>query len=178
MSGEQALETEATVKRRQGLLECGSSIQDYVVTPDQMWLDGIAHADGTVRQLVAVPMNSGYSVEAQITGQDCIGGLQFEIKPAHVVPREPYQQATVWTPDLSQKHPQGCLRICARSHDHTISYIIRSDMKLAALMKSFCEQTQTDPASLRFISGGMRIRQHESCDDVGLIDVCCPCSEH
>lgn len=34
-------------------------------------------------QFVAVPVGSGYSVEAQITGADNIAGLQFEIVPFH-----------------------------------------------------------------------------------------------
>lgn len=45
------------------------SIQDYIVTPSQMWLDGIASTDRTMRQFVAMPMGSGYSAEAQITGR-------------------------------------------------------------------------------------------------------------
>lgn len=34
--------------KRLKLMGCGKSIQDYVVTPDQLWLDGIANADGTI----------------------------------------------------------------------------------------------------------------------------------
>lgn len=35
-----------------------------MVSPEQPWLDGIADGDGTVRQFVAMPLGSGYSVEA------------------------------------------------------------------------------------------------------------------
>lgn len=55
--------------------------QDYVVLPEQPWLDGIASEDGRIRQFVAMPKGSGYSVEAQVTGEEKIGGLQFEITP-------------------------------------------------------------------------------------------------
>jgi len=55
--------------------------QDYVTLPEQPWLDGIASEDGNIRQFVAMPKGSGYSVEQQITGEDKIGGLQFEITP-------------------------------------------------------------------------------------------------
>lgn len=34
-----------------------------------------------VRQFVAVPLGSGYSVEAQIAGADTIGGIQIEVTP-------------------------------------------------------------------------------------------------
>ena len=58
--------------------------QDYLVCPDQPWLDGIASGQGTIRQFVAVPLGEGYTVEAQITGAEETGGLQllvFEPKP-------------------------------------------------------------------------------------------------
>lgn len=61
-----------------------TKIQDYMVTPSQLWLDGIAKEDGTVCQFVSMPMGEGYSIEAQITGQETIGGLQFEIVPGVV----------------------------------------------------------------------------------------------
>jgi hypothetical protein len=55
--------------------------QDYVVLPEQPWLDGIASEDGKIMQFVAMPKGSGYSVEAQVTGEEKIGGLQFELTP-------------------------------------------------------------------------------------------------
>ena len=59
----------------------GKSTQDYMVVPQQKWLDGIATEEGRVRQFVSVPTTSGYSVEAQITGQSIMGGIQFEVTP-------------------------------------------------------------------------------------------------
>lgn len=82
VSGQPATETEETMLRRKSLLHEDQSIQDYLVIPDQKWLDGVANADGTVRQFVAVRAISGYSVEAQITGHNHVGGLQFEVTPA------------------------------------------------------------------------------------------------
>ena len=49
--------------------ENNSPVQDYVVTPDQLWLDGIAAQDGKVLQFVATPAGSKYSVESQISGK-------------------------------------------------------------------------------------------------------------
>lgn len=60
-----------------------SPLQDYIVVPYQDWLDGIADSNGIIRQFVAIPFGSGYSVESQITGADAVGGLQFEITPGH-----------------------------------------------------------------------------------------------
>lgn len=82
ISGEPAVETAATKLRRQRLLTENKSVQDYVVVPEQYWLDGIATSEGKVRQFVAMPIGSGYSVEAQVTGEEVTGGLQFEITPA------------------------------------------------------------------------------------------------
>lgn len=84
ISGEPAIETAATRLRRLNLLADQKSVQDYVITPDQLWLDGIASTQGRVRQFVAMPVGSGYTVEAQVTGEDITGGLQFEITPAKV----------------------------------------------------------------------------------------------
>lgn len=59
-------------------------LQDYVVVPEQPWIDGIACGDGYVKQFVAMKMGEGYSVEAQITGEEIVGGLQFEVVPEFV----------------------------------------------------------------------------------------------
>lgn len=79
-------DTAETKLRRLKLMHAGKGIQDYVVVPEQRWLDGIATSSGIVRQFVAMPMGEGYNVEAQLTGKEVIGGLQFEITP--VTPQE------------------------------------------------------------------------------------------
>ena len=81
VSGEPVLEDEDTTIRLLNRLQIGKSIQDYVVVPDQKWIDGIAVEGGKVRQFVAMPTGSGYSVEAQITGKERMGGIQFEVTP-------------------------------------------------------------------------------------------------
>ncbi|MDP2345450.1 MAG: hypothetical protein Q8O67_31185 [Deltaproteobacteria bacterium] len=55
--------------------------QDYVVVPDQPWLDGYCVGQGLVRQFVAVPLGSGLSAEEQITGRGDVGGLQVLAVP-------------------------------------------------------------------------------------------------
>lgn len=81
VSGEPKAENVATGLRRSTLLAQGKSIQDYVVIPPQPWIDGFATAGGEVKQFVAMPCGSGYSVEAQLTGCDAVAGLQFEVVP-------------------------------------------------------------------------------------------------
>jgi ubiquitin len=81
ISGEPAVEDDATKVRRQKKWAAKASLQDYVVVPGQRWLDGIATTDGKVRQFVAMPFGSGHSVEAQVTGQDHVGGIRIEITP-------------------------------------------------------------------------------------------------
>jgi hypothetical protein len=96
ISGEPATEDAGTKLRRQARLarryangSAASPLQDYIVVPAQYWLDGIADAKGTVRQFVAMPFGSGFSVESQITGKDAAGGLQFEITPSRPRPVVP-----------------------------------------------------------------------------------------
>ncbi len=41
----------------------------------------MAKSNGQVMQFIATPMGFGYSVEAQTTGSDSLGGLQVEVIP-------------------------------------------------------------------------------------------------
>ena len=79
VSGEPAFETMATKLNRRKCKSDDGSLQDYVVTPQQLWIDGIASADGKVRQFVAVQSGQGFTVEAQVTGEEVTAGLQFEV---------------------------------------------------------------------------------------------------
>lgn len=58
--------------------------QNYLVCPDQPWLDGIHTDQGAIRQFVAMPLGLGYTVEASLSGSDTRGGIKlvvFEPKP-------------------------------------------------------------------------------------------------
>ncbi|KAF4484745.1 hypothetical protein CGGC5_v007428 [Colletotrichum fructicola Nara gc5] len=81
VSGFPMTENEKTKEKRQKMLSSGKSIQDYMVVPEQHWLDGIASKDGKIRQFVAEPKGNGFSVEAQVTGEEKVGGIQIEIIP-------------------------------------------------------------------------------------------------
>jgi len=66
---------------------------DYLVCPPQPWLDGINAGEGYIRQFVAMPLGMGYTVEAQVTGEETFGGIQiivYEPKPGRF-PDEPPQ---------------------------------------------------------------------------------------
>jgi hypothetical protein len=67
--------------------------QDYLVYPAQPWLDGFNTGEGLIRQFVAMPLGSGYTVEGQVTGKEELGGLQFVVfppKPGRFSPPLPY----------------------------------------------------------------------------------------
>ena len=60
--------------------------QDYVVVPEQPWLDGYCVEQGLIRQFVAMPLGEGYTAEEQLTGRAEHGGLQviaYPMKRAH-----------------------------------------------------------------------------------------------
>ena len=57
------------------------SPQDYVVVPDQPWLDGFNVGKGVVRQFVAMPLGQGYTVEDQYNPESDVGGIQIEAIP-------------------------------------------------------------------------------------------------
>jgi hypothetical protein len=55
--------------------------KDYVIIPDQPWLDGFVVEEGVIRQFVAMPLGMGLTVEAQLSGKEEFGGVQFEAFP-------------------------------------------------------------------------------------------------
>ncbi|OQO11829.1 hypothetical protein B0A48_03556 [Cryoendolithus antarcticus] len=114
ISGEAALETEQTLLKRERLLAQSKRIQDYVVTPKQKWLDGIASDDGTVRQFVAMPIGSGYSIEAQITGTDQISGLQIEVTPSKIRKMPLLRNTYVPVGGATSSHTICIKDLCAR----------------------------------------------------------------
>ncbi len=74
-----------------------ASPQNYLVCPDQPWLDGINTGTGVIRQFVAMPLGSGYTIEAQLTGDERVGGIQlvvFEPKPGRFPDRPPTEPGT------------------------------------------------------------------------------------
>ena len=58
-----------------------ASPQNYLVTPDQPWLDGFVVTRGEVRQFVAMPLGAGYTAEEQLSGEAVHGGVQIAVCP-------------------------------------------------------------------------------------------------
>lgn len=55
--------------------------QDYLVVPDQPWLDGFCVKRGLIRQFVATRLGEGYTAEEQLTGEARHGGIQITVYP-------------------------------------------------------------------------------------------------
>lgn len=89
-----------TGRRWRERLNVTPSRQNYVVVPDQPWLDGINAGDGFIRQFVAMPLGEGYTVEGQITGREEHGGVQIRVvEPVPgAFPDEPPERR--WPADL------------------------------------------------------------------------------
>lgn len=80
--------------------------QDYVVLPEQPWLDGYCVEKGTIRQFVAMPLGDGYTVEEQLTGAADHGGIQIIAYP---MKKERYEE-------LRRKRLEAGLRKDLRIH--------------------------------------------------------------
>jgi len=68
-----------TVSGQEWNLELHDNPQDYIVCPEQPWLDGINAGAGSVSQFVAMPLGSGYTLEAQLSGKEEYGGIQIVV---------------------------------------------------------------------------------------------------
>ncbi|MGC6505699.1 MAG: vWA domain-containing protein [Coraliomargaritaceae bacterium] len=55
--------------------------QDYVVIPEQPWLDGYCTEETVIRQFVAMPLGTGVTVEEQLNPGSEFGGIQIEAFP-------------------------------------------------------------------------------------------------
>ena len=78
--------------------EMSESPQDYLVVPDQPWLDGFSVSKGTIRQFVAMPLGEGYTAEEQLTGAAEHGGLQIIVYPMKAAIYEArYKSALVYS---------------------------------------------------------------------------------
>lgn len=55
--------------------------QDYMIIPQQPWLDGYCVEQGVIRQFVACPLGEGFTAEEQITGAAEYGGVQIIVYP-------------------------------------------------------------------------------------------------
>lgn len=157
VSGEPMIEKSATKLRRLNLLAKEKSIQDYVVTPHQLWLDGIASNDGCVRQFVAMPLGSGYSVEAQVTGEDVVGGLQFEITHASTLPPplpEAYKNRRI---DDSVKYPVEILFVKTLTDTVLVLSNVSPSTTILDAQGMIFNESGVPPGEQRLIYGGKQL---------------------
>ncbi len=85
--------------------------QDYIVCPDQPWLDGINAGDGYIKQFVAMPLGMGYTVEGQITGEEVFGGIQmivYEPRPGRFPDEPPERLFERCMPFVAEPRPVYC----------------------------------------------------------------------
>jgi hypothetical protein len=92
--------------------------QDYVVAPDQPWLDGFAVEKGVIRQFVAMPLGEGYTAEEQLSGEAEWGGVQISVTPL---------KSEVWERIKSESSSVESMPMCAE-----VSMACESSMGLAA----------------------------------------------
>ena len=113
--------------------------QDYLVVPEQPWLDGFAVEKGVIRQFVAMPLGAGYSVEEQLTGRADCGGIQIQVYPMRaeayfkdrVVPLLPSRLADL-LPDLLPHLPEPREFFSLSSRLEPLSCIAAESMGLGA----------------------------------------------
>ena len=53
--------------------------QNYLVCPEQPWLDGFKVDDSVIRQFVTVPLGQGLAISEQILGSATFGGLRLVV---------------------------------------------------------------------------------------------------
>lgn len=83
--------------------------QDYVVVPEQPWLDGYNVGKDIVKQFVAAPMGQGFTVEEQLTGNADVGGIQIQAFP---MKKEFYDKLNVvpeFEADMAMSNLQCCM---------------------------------------------------------------------
>lgn len=162
VSGEPMVENAATRFRRLNLVGNQKSVQDYVVTPKQLWLDGIASNDGRVRQFVAMTMGSGYSVEAQMTGDDVLGGLQFEITPTvqqPTLPLPPLPRQQQFPAVASSRYPVTEVIIKTLTNKTIVLECVSPSTSLLEIKDMIQDKEGVPPDRQRFISHGYQLEE-------------------
>lgn len=83
-------------------LDLSDDPQNYVVVPEQPWLDGFCVRKGAIRQFVAMPLGAGFTAEEQLTGAAEHGGLQVIAYPMKAEAYEALKKAQAEEPRFSR----------------------------------------------------------------------------
>jgi len=102
--------------------------QDYVVPPQQPWLDGYCVEKGVIRQFVAMPLGAGYSAEEQVTGEAKYGGLQIAAYP---MKREVFERRFPEQPEMELSPEERLLTCAFGAPPAGCDFLCESDMGLA-----------------------------------------------
>lgn len=81
--------------------------QDYVVIPDQPWIDGFNVSEDFIRQFVAMPLGGGFTAEEQLTNRHESGGLQLIVHP---MKQDVYEEYLKSQPVIEE--PSSAIRFC------------------------------------------------------------------
>ncbi|RKL46660.1 hypothetical protein BFJ70_g3146 [Fusarium oxysporum] len=170
VSGEPRVPTFATELRRRQLLKQEKSIQDYIVVPDQKWIDGVATEPGQVRQFVAMPIATNCSVEAQMNGEESTAGIQFDITRLDPLLSGPKDNINIMVKDLNGETSNYFLSRFSRVEtlkllvkakagvDVAYQSLVSSSQKLQS-MDYTPHQCQAPKPEMNIASGGL-IRQN------------------
>ena len=104
--------------------------QDYVVSPEQPWLDGFAIEKGVIRQFVAMTLGDGYSVEEQLTGEAEWGGLQISVVPLKAKVWQAKRRA--WEEERRRRKAQRSMVVADVLEESMVCYSMSAPMGLAA----------------------------------------------
>ena len=88
--------------------------QNYMVAGHQPWLDGIKTEDGVIRQFVAAPLGKRVTIEAQVTGEESLGGIQLTVvePKAGRFPQAPPRGMLQWIPEADcVSSPAACMSV-------------------------------------------------------------------
>lgn len=144
-------------------MELDRSEHDYVVVPEQPWLDGFCVAKDSVRQFVAMPLGAGYSVEEQITGKPEHGGLQIIVHP---MKKERYQLL------LSLREEQRRRRMEASSCDDIGRFAAAGDERARSCgvsrSRPMAAAPRSAPAQAMGLAAGGRMTQQIYADPYGI----------
>lgn len=85
--------------------ELSDEPQNYVVVPEQPWLDGFCVGKGMIRQFVAMPLGAEFTAEEQLTGAAEHGGVQIIAYPmkaeAYEAMKRAWAEETRFGPDFA-----------------------------------------------------------------------------
>lgn len=138
--------------------ELDGTDHDYMVVPEQPWLDGFCVAKDVIRQFVAMPLGAGYSIEEQITGKAEHGGLQIHVYPMKKERYEPIMRA--------REEEAKRQREFERNHGGRVYCMSRSMSASASLSPE--RSAGRVPARAMALAAGGRMKQQIYKDPYGL----------